>query len=740
MTIENSNIKLIPVNQLEYNSDTQQWISLGEDPFFYIEGDYPKGWVKMTVSSSSTNIIPLKIYWDEGTGISEQKSLKIGRLAIGKNIESTFYFHLPLNTQTFRLDPGTQKDQFNFEIKSIQHVSKLSLLQHSYQKYKKKYSGSTKIQLNLINKAFRVYKSYGFKGLTERAKNYLTASGLSQAEQYQEWITLNRIGKQEVQENISFFEKKPCISILMPVYNTKPEFLKKAIDSVRNQLYPNWELCICDDASTDLNLKKIIEEYKTADSRIKVHYHQEQQNISIATNSALHLSTGEYIALLDHDDEITIDALYEVAYTINKFPLTDMIYSDEDKIDIKQNRFSPFFKPDWSPDTLLSQMYTGHLTVYRKSLVEKVGGFRIGFEGSQDYDLALRIVEHTQHIQHISKILYHWRTTENSTALVESAKSYTVEAGLKALKETVIRRGYNAIVETDKKTPNVYIVKHQPINNPLISIIIPTRNMATVLSTCLESIFSLTTYSNFEVIIVDNGSNEKETLELFENYSARFPVKFKVLRLDIPFNYSKLNNMAVAESKGDLILLLNNDVEVISPDWLQDMAGQAQRTEVGAVGAKLLYEDNTIQHSGVILGISGTAGHSHKHFNQDHPGYFSKLRTISNYAAVTGACLMVKKSVFLEVGGLDEDLQVAFNDVDFCLKLLEKNLYNISLPHVKLYHYESKSRGYENTPEKQMRFNKEADYLKNRWSSLLNNDPFYNKNLTKEKEDFSLMI
>lgn len=734
--MQRSDIKLVPINQIEYDADNEKWRSLGEDPFFFIDGDYPKGWIELSVMSSSEVIIPLKVYWDDGKGISEDKSGKIGSLPIGSKVISKFIFHIPTETRTLRLDTGTQKCEFALEIVDITAVSKSMILKNKYLNY---VNLSKRLNMNLISKATNVYKKEGLRGVTNRLKVFFDPSQLSPEQYYQEWIRLNGISEEEINRKIQDFTVNPIISIIMPVYNPPEQYLKNAIDSVKAQLYPYWELCICNDASSDPNIQSIIETYAQQDARIKFIQHSQQQHISAASNSAISLATGNYIGLLDHDDELSKDALYEMALVINQDPDVDMIYSDEDKIDAKGNRSQPFFKPDWSPNTFLSQMYTCHLSVYRLELVRKVGGFRLGYEGSQDYDLALRIVEHTKNIRHINKILYHWRMSSTSTATSADAKSYTFDAGVKALEDTIKRRNYNATVEKDKLA-NVYVMKHLPKDEPLISILIPTRNMADVLSTCVNSIFNLSTYSNFEVIIIDNGSDDPATLELFSKYALEHGNRFKVLRLDIPFNYSKLNNMAAREANGELILLLNNDVEIITPDWLQGLAGQAQRDDVGAVGAKLLYPDSTIQHAGVMLGISGTAGHSHKHFPENHPGYFARLRMVSDYAAVTGACLMVKRSLFLEVGGLDEDLQVAFNDVDFCLKLIEKGYYNVYVPHVILYHYESKSRGYENTPEKMERFNKEADYLKERWSSLLDNDPFYSKHLTKEREDFSLMI
>ncbi|MHB1167306.1 MAG: glycosyltransferase family 2 protein, partial [Carboxydocellales bacterium] len=350
----------------------------------------------------------------------------------------------------------------------------------------------------------------------------------------------------------------------------------------------------------------------------------------------------------------------------------------------------------------------------------------------------LRFTETTKNIYHIPKILYHWRTIPQSTASNSDSKGYAHLAGLRALQEALLRRGESGWVENASNSPNRYRVHYHLEGNPLISILIPTRNMAHLLRPCLESIYSKSIYLNYEVIVIDNGSDEQDTLNLFTEYASKEPNRFRVEKLDIPFDFSKLNNTAVRNAKGKLILLLNNDIEVITPNWLEQMASFAMRPTIGAVGAMLLYPDETIQHAGVVMGIGGVAGHSHKYFNKDEQGYFDRLILVSNYAAVTGACLMVKKELYEKIGGLDENMQVAFNDVDFCLKLLKKDLYNVVLPTALLYHHESKSRGYEDTPDKKKRFQGEVHRMQECWGDIIANDPFYNPNLTREREDFSL--
>ncbi|MFO7666955.1 MAG: glycosyltransferase family 2 protein [Desulfobacterales bacterium] len=589
-------------------------------------------------------------------------------------------------------------------------------------------------------KAFRIIHREGWRGLWYAFEERYR---LTDRELYELWLRRNILTAKDrdmIRREIKLLSHKPIISILLPVYNTEEIWLKKCLDSVLNQLYPYWELCISDDASTVKYIRRILEEYQTMDGRIRVIFRDVNGHISAATNSALSLASGEYIALLDHDDELTPDALYEVASLINRKPETDVIYSDEDKIDANGKRHSPFFKPDWSPDTFLSLMYTCHLGIYRTSLVREMGGFREGFEGSQDYDLMLRLTEHTEKISHIPLVLYHWRSIPASSSASFNTKNYAQDAGLRAIREALHRRGEDAVVETIDGISGRYRVRYKLDSNPFISIIIPTRDLPDILENCLRSIFQKTVYDNFEVIIVDNDSQDPKTEEVFSHWHEIESKRFRVVPFHIPFNFPALINEGVSHSNADLILLLNNDIEVVSGEWLTEMAAQAIRPKVGAVGVKLLYPDNTIQHAGIVLGIGGIAGHSHKYFSNDQPGYFDRLLVTANCAAVTAACLMVKKSRFLEVGGFDEALSVAFNDVDFCIKLLNAGYYNLCLSHIKLYHHESQTRGPENTVEKQIRFRGEIELMESRWGDLLKKDPFYSPHLTRNKEDSSISV
>ncbi len=535
------------------------------------------------------------------------------------------------------------------------------------------------------------------------------------------------------------FKYSPKISIITPVYNVDEIWLKKAINSVLNQAYTNWELCMVDDGSSKEHIKKILEEYKMNDSRIKIKYLSENQGISVASNEALSIANGEFVGFLDHDDELTINALFEVINLLQYHPDADMIYSDEDKIDINNQRSDPYFKPDWSPDLLLSNMYTCHFGVYRKKIIEEIGGFRKGYEGSQDYDLVLRLTEITDKIYHIPKILYHWRKIPNSTAENYNAKGYAETNALKSLENALERRNIKGKV-LPGIFPSSFRVKREIIGNPKVTIIIPTKDHLEVLKKCLESIQKKTQYVNYNIIIVDNNSQDSQTIKYLKTISKKSNIK--VLKFEKVFNFSAINNFAAGYSDGEYLLFMNNDTEVISEEWLSSMLEHAQRKEVGAVGAKLLYPDNTIQHAGIIIGMTGIppiGAHSHRYLPASSPGYFGRTQITHNVSAVTAACVMIRKEVFEEVGMFDENIGVAFNDVDLCLKIRKKGYLIVYTPYALLYHHESLSRGLDDTKLK--RFSEEVKYVRERWGDLIDKgDPYYNPNLTLKKEDFSVEI
>jgi glycosyltransferase involved in cell wall biosynthesis len=558
---------------------------------------------------------------------------------------------------------------------------------------------------------------------------------------YSEWVrrydTLTEQNRTSLRTHIKKLDKKPLVSILMPTYNPNKEWLVEAIESVRKQIYPFWELCIADDASDNPDVHNLLDQYVKKDERIKVVFRDRNGHISAASNSALALANGQWIALLDHDDLLSEHALYWVVDAINKNNNIKLIYSDEDKINADGVRQDAYFKSDWNPDLFHSQNMITHLGVYHIDLLKEIGGFRTGYEGAQDYDLALRYIERIapEQIHHIPRVLYHWRTHDKSTSKSLDAKPYGVVAGEKALSDHFNRLGIKAsVTSTEFGYKSCYAL---PSDVPLVSIIIPTRNSLELIRQCIASILELTTYSKYEILIIDNDSDDAETLQYLNNLTQHS--RIRVLRDERPFNYSELNNEAVKHAKGEFVLLLNNDIEVISPDWISEMVGLALQEDVGAVGARLWYPDNTLQHGGVVLGTGGVAGHAHKHLPKNLCGYFSRAQLIQSFSAVTAACLLIRKKIYIDVGGLNEtDLKVAFNDVDFCLRVREAGYRNIWTPYAELYHHESASRGFDDTPEKLDRFSKEREYMVSRWGDLLLNDPAYSPNLSLDSQSFEL--
>lgn len=566
---------------------------------------------------------------------------------------------------------------------------------------------------------------------------------INSGDPYQQWMMRNFPREAEFREykrNCETFSYKPVISILLPVYNPPEEIFRHMLNSVIGQIYENWELCIADDCSTNKNIKAIIEEYKKNDFRIKVVYRTENGHISRSSNTALELTTGDFTLLLDHDDMLTADCLYHVVSTLQHHEEADLIYSDEDKIDEAGVHSVPHFKPQWCPDHFTSRNYLGHVVVCRTSILKEIGGFRVGFEGSQDYDMLLRFIEKTQNIVHIPKILYHWRIHKASAAQSEDAKPYAYMAAQKALTEHFERIKQPAKVDF---LPGFrgYSIRYNYEKDELISIIIPTKDNYEVIKTCIDSIFNKSSYKNFEVLVISNNSTQKELFKYLDVCKDEYGSQFNWFEYNVPFNFSKLMNFGRQQAKGKYLLLLNNDTEVITEDWMEAMVEQAQRPKAGAVGVKLLYPDNTIQHAGVIIGLGGIAGHTFVGMHKDEAGYFNYIQSINNYSAVTAACLMVKTSDYDKVNGFNEEFEVEYNDVDFCLKLMDAGLYNVYLPHVELYHYESLTRGHPHmSKESYDRHLKELELFKANWQAYIDDDPCYNIHLTRGAHDFRIAI
>jgi len=588
--------------------------------------------------------------------------------------------------------------------------------------------------LGRVPQAWRVFRMAGWQGVDWELRRRVRATN-----DYAKWVaqydTMTPARHSAIVERVAGLPSTPLISIVMPTYNPNPAWLREAIESVRAQLYPHWELCIADDASPSAQVRDVLREYSESDPRIKVVFRPKNGHISAASNSALEVVSGDWMALMDHDDLLPAHALYRIAECIAAHPGARLVYSDEDKIDDTGVRFDPYFKPDWNPDLFRSQNTFSHLGVLSTALVREVGGFRQGLEGSQDWDLVLRCIERVEagQIRHVPHVLYHWRVHAESTAGSMKAKPYAAVAGERALNEHFARTGTHATAEY---LGIGYRARYAlPQTPPHVSIVIPTRNAQQLVRQCIDSIVAKTTYPSYEILLVDNGSDDPAALAYFQTLEQLPNVR--VLRDSRPFNYSALNNAAVAMAKGELVALVNNDIEVRSPEWLSELVSIALQPGVGAVGARLWYPDQTLQHAGLVLGMGGVAGHAHKRLPKGLNGYAGRAALIQSFSAVTAACLVVRTALYREVGGLDEThLPVAFNDVDFCLRLRRAGYRNVWTPYAQLLHHESATRGDDVAPEKQARLAREAAVMQARWGDLIAHDPAYSPNLTLASENF----
>lgn len=588
-------------------------------------------------------------------------------------------------------------------------------------------------------KGMRYWKSQGSAALAGKIANKIKTASTREIP-YQKWIVRHLPGTKELErQRREKFEYQPKISIVIPLYKTPEKYLRQLVETVKAQTYPNWELCLSDGSGENSPIAELLKSLAASDERIRVISHKEPLQISENTNAGIEIATGDYIAFADHDDELTPHALFECVKALNKNRDIRLLYSDEDKMSMDGHKFfQPHFKPDYNPDLLCTVNYICHLFVVDKKIIDQVGMLRKEYDGAQDYDFIFRCTEKAKEIRHIPKVLYHWRCHKDSTASNPESKLYAFDAGARAIMDHYKRVGIEAERVEKGVDYGIYHSVYKIQGEPLVSIIIPNKDHHTDLDLCLRAIETRATYRNVEFIIVENNSTEKETFEYYEKIQKEFS-NVHVVTWEREFNYSAINNFGVTFAKGEYLLFLNNDTELIAENFIEEMLGLCQREDVGAVGARLLYQDDTIQHAGVVVGFGGIAGHTFIGLHKAENSYFHRAMSTQDYSAVTAACLMTKKALFDEVGGFTEKLAVAFNDIDYCMKVRASNHLVVYNPYALLYHYESKSRGLEDTPEKVARFNREIKIFSERWPEILKDgDPYYNPNLTLRKSNFAL--
>lgn len=585
-----------------------------------------------------------------------------------------------------------------------------------------------------IHKGFRYLKYYGPKEFWIRLHERFEPEEVPYGPWYQAYVPDQETLEAQKKHK---FDYRPLISIAVPAYQTPVEFLKQMIESLISQTYPEWELCIANASPDNEEMQRVLADYSAKDSRVRFCNLKENLGIAENTNRAFSMAKGEFMGLLDHDDLLAPNALYEIVQALQDHPQADALYTDEDKVTTElDEHFQPHLKPDFNLDLLRSNNYICHFFVVRRSIVEKAGGFRKEFDGAQDYDFIFRCTENAREVLHVPEILYHWRTHKASTADNPASKMYAFEAGKRAIEANLERTETKGVVSHTQDL-GFYRVKYPVQGKPLVSVIIPNKDEKETLQTCMEMLNSNTSYQNFEIIIIENNSTTDEIFRYYKELSK--DPRIHLLRWGKEFNYSAINNFGVAHAKGEYLLFLNNDIKSINPDWMEELLGVCQRPEVGGVGAKLIYPDNTIQHAGCVVGMGGIAGHMFVDMPADRTGYLHKASLLQDMSAVTAACLMMKKEVFEEAGGFTEELAVAFNDVDLCLKVRKNNHLIVYDPYAKLYHMESKTRGAEDSKEKVRRFQTEIEYMRCHWLDILKNgDPYYNKNLSLTKWNYSL--
>ena len=739
-----ADLELVPLNDLKWDGDA--WIATGADPYFLLRpvaGRHRGGWnrVRFEAEGDGVQLSPF-LYVDDGSGFSEAGAVS---LPVHQAMRDGVLLRLPDEVRALRLDPLSGRGRFRFGALRIEPIGRARAALHRLTPLAARLARDPGMAVRYLALGVRLARQSGLRGVVRHALRPRPASQ-PEAGGYAEWVrrhdTLDTTDCTAIALRIAAMRERPTISVVVPLYDTPEDLLRRCIDSVLAQLWPHWELCLVDDASPAPHVRRVCEEYARRDRRIRFLRRPGNGHIAAASNSALGLATGEFIALLDHDDELAPHALYMVAEALDRRPDLDLIFSDEDKIDVHGTRYDPWFKSDWNPDLMLSQNAVVHLAVFRRRLVEQVGGFRGGFDGSQDYDLTLRIAERTNpdRIHHIPFILYHWRAIAGSVALAVGEKDYPYEAAARAIQEHLDRTGRAAARVERQEHPGYYRVRWPlPVDPPRVAVIIPTRDKVALLRVAVGSVLERTDYPALELIVVDNGSAEPETLQYLREIAQDRRVR--VLHYDRPYSFAALNNWAVAQTDAPLVGFLNNDVEVITPGWLSEMAAQALRPEVGAVGCKLYYPDGTIQHAGVVVGIGGLAGHPHLGLPRGAAGYFGRAACAQRFSAVTAACLVMRRNVFLRAGGFNErDFAIAFNDVDLGLRLNRAGLAVVFTPHAELFHHESASLGPVTDERRRRQFEEECTNLRRCWPEAVAQDPFYNPNLTISGGDWSVAV
>ncbi|MCI8483810.1 MAG: glycosyltransferase family 2 protein [Lachnospiraceae bacterium] len=727
--IEKSGEGLESAEHLVYHEKVSKLQKMQKEMDFFLEQVilekdqcYLKGWaasalpVSVILKGSGGKVLESQVTWHERRDVN-QIYREVEKLPYS-GFEAVFPHH-GLSGVSMEVDNGERKSVIKVPVASTFFFE--NMLGNSY-----------------MGKGMRFLQRHGWKKFLIRT-NQAVKQKFSPQGDYEAYRKAAAPSKEELEkQRREEFAEDLLFSVVVPLYKTPLKYLEKLVASVQQQTYGNWELCLSDGSGADSPLEEYLEKLEKREKRVKVIRSLKPLKISENTNQALLAAAGDFIVFADHDDLLTEDALYECRKALQKKPETEMIYSDEDKISMNGNRyFQPHFKSDYNPDLLCSMNYFCHLVVVKRSLLERTGMLNSEFDGAQDYDFVLRCSEQTDQIYHIPKVLYHWRAHENSTAENPESKGYAFEAGKRAIQAHYDRLQIPAEVQMGEY-PGLYRTFYHWKEQPLISILIPNKDHTEDLDQCIQSIEKRSTYRNYEYIIIENNSELPETFAYYKKLEAENE-KARVIYWKGTFNYSAINNFGAEAARGEYLLLLNNDTEMINPECLWELLAPCMREEVGVVGARLYYEDHTIQHAGVVIGFGGIAGHAFLGFDGEANGYFSRIICAQNYSAVTAACMMTKKSVYQQAGGLTEDLVVAFNDIDYCMKVQELGKLIVYNPYAQLYHYESKSRGLEDSPEKQERYYKEMKYFVTKWKKFMDQgDPYYNPNLTLSKADFSL--